>query len=307
MEEAEWLSTTDVAAMLAWVNDFAKSSNPRQERVSDRKLRLAACACVRQFWERLPDQRTRAAGEAAEQFADDQITAETMGTCWEAAWAVVRANPDRRLSLEELFAADTAYSTIHHGAPPGLTYYLNERHIDGVGTDRAQAHRPTFASLLRCIVGNPFRPVTLPTKACGNCDGFGHGHPHRELKRGSQIWDDWECPDCAGNGTLLDPPRLTPTVRMIAQQIYADRSFDLLPVLRDALIDGGCEDEAILAHLREPCPQCRDADFSTGDYGGPIGNRKIARHLNAKCVCKGTRLAPHARGCWCLDLLLGKE
>jgi hypothetical protein len=39
-------------------------------------------------------------------------------------------------------------------------------------------------------------------------------------------------------------------------------------VLRDALMDAGCEDEAVLAHLLEPT---------------------------------------HVRGCWVLDLLLGKD
>jgi hypothetical protein len=56
---------------------------------------------------------------------------------------------------------------------------------------------------------------------------------------------------------------------MIAQGIYAGRAFDRLPILHDALLDAGCDDEAILSH----------------------------------CRCEG----PHVRGCWVIDLLLGKE
>jgi len=59
------------------------------------------------------------------------------------------------------------------------------------------------------------------------------------------------------------------TVPHIAQAIYDDRAFDRLPVLADALEEAGCTDAAILDHCR-----------------GPV---------------------PHVRGCWVVDLLLGKE
>ncbi len=45
MTEQEWLASVDLSAMLAHV----------QGKVSDRKLRLLACACVRQVWELLTD------------------------------------------------------------------------------------------------------------------------------------------------------------------------------------------------------------------------------------------------------------
>ncbi len=59
------------------------------------------------------------------------------------------------------------------------------------------------------------------------------------------------------------------TVRKIAQGIYEERAFDRLPILADALRDAGCDDEDILAH------------------------------------CRGE--GPHVRGCWVIDLILGKE
>jgi hypothetical protein len=58
------------------------------------------------------------------------------------------------------------------------------------------------------------------------------------------------------------------TIRKLAQSIYEDRAFDCLPVLADALEDAGCDNAAILNHCRN---------------GGP-----------------------HVRGCWLVDLLLGK-
>jgi hypothetical protein len=67
---------------------------------------------------------------------------------------------------------------------------------------------------------------------------------------------------------LADPRWLTTDVLGLARGIYDDRAFDRLPVLADALIDAGCDDEAILAHCRSD--------------------------------------GPHVRGCWVVDLVLGK-
>jgi hypothetical protein len=66
-----------------------------------------------------------------------------------------------------------------------------------------------------------------------------------------------------------DPAWLTPTVVALARGIYADRAFDRLPILADALQDAGCEDPEVLAHCRSD--------------------------------------GPHVRGCWVVDLVLGKE
>jgi hypothetical protein len=67
----------------------------------------------------------------------------------------------------------------------------------------------------------------------------------------------------------LDPSWLTPAVASIARRAYEERDFEALPVLADALEDAGCTSEGLLAHCRA---------------GGE-----------------------HVRGCWAVDLLLGKE
>jgi hypothetical protein len=66
-----------------------------------------------------------------------------------------------------------------------------------------------------------------------------------------------------------DSAWLTPTVLALAVGIYAERAFDRLPILADALEEAGCDHADILAHCR-------------GD-------------------------GPHARGCWVVDLMLGKS
>jgi hypothetical protein len=66
----------------------------------------------------------------------------------------------------------------------------------------------------------------------------------------------------------LDSIWRTSTVSALAQAIYKDRAFDRLPILADALEDAGCTDQDILGHCRQP--------------------------------------GEHCRGCWVVDLLLGK-
>jgi hypothetical protein len=67
----------------------------------------------------------------------------------------------------------------------------------------------------------------------------------------------------------LDPAWLTPTVLALANGIYADRAFDRMPILADALEEAGCENDDILLHCRQP--------------------------------------GEHVRGCWVVDLVLGKK
>jgi hypothetical protein len=86
---------------------------------------------------------------------------------------------------------------------------------------------PVAVAALRCLFGNPFRPVAF------------------------------------------DPAWRAPTAVALAQRIYDERDFGAMPVLADALQDAGCEHPDVLAHCR----------------GG----------------------GEHARGCWVVDLVLGKS
>jgi hypothetical protein len=92
------------------------------------------------------------------------------------------------------------------------------------------SERSPQCDLLRCVVGNPFRrPVLDPA------------------------WLKWS----------------NSTVHKIAHAIAAERTFENLPILADALEEAGCTDAAILDHCR-----------SCGE---------------------------HVHGCWLVDLILGKE
>ena len=67
-----------------------------------------------------------------------------------------------------------------------------------------------------------------------------------------------------------DPSWRTPTVVALASQMYESRDFGAMPILADAFQDAGCDNTDILDH-------CRD-------------EKQV-----------------HVRGCWVVDLVLGKE
>jgi hypothetical protein len=99
-------------------------------------------------------------------------------------------------------------------------------------------------------------------------------HPRRPEEGGTGHYAD--CLDCVcanlDRRVGADPPWLTGTGRAVAplaRDIHAGGRYELMPVLADALEDAGCDQADVLSHCRQP--------------------------------------APHAPGCWVLELLLGAE
>src|SRR5262249_5034948 len=78
--------------------------------------------------------------------------------------------------------------------------------------------------------------------------------------------------DIFGNPFRLvafSPDWRTSTAVAIARGMYESRDFSAMPILADALQDAGCDNEDILSHCRQP--------------------------------------GEHVRGCWVVDLVLGKS
>jgi hypothetical protein len=67
----------------------------------------------------------------------------------------------------------------------------------------------------------------------------------------------------------FDPAWRTDTTVSLARTMYESRDFSAMPILADALQDAGCDNDDVLNHCRGP--------------------------------------GPHVRGCWVVDLVLGKE
>jgi hypothetical protein len=69
--------------------------------------------------------------------------------------------------------------------------------------------------------------------------------------------------------TIFSPAWRTDTAVSLACQMYEAREFSAMPILADALQDAGCDNDDILKHCRNP--------------------------------------GPHVRGCWVVDMVLGRE
>ena len=219
MTEAEWLDCTYPPRMLEFLHG----------KVSDRKLRLFACACCRRIWHLLIDERSRKAVELAERFADGLATRQDLAAVTDPESVVFKATQPTR-AYDATDARRVAARIAESGVEDAFSdaNYDHDEYLKGVAA--RDVERIIQARLLRCCFGNPFRSVPFDPS-----------------------WIAWN------DGTI----------RKLAQLIYDDRAFDRLPLLADALEDAGCTDADILGHCR----------------GG----------------------GEHVRGCWVVDLLLGKS
>ena len=231
--EAKWLACTDPTPM--WDCLWEKGSK--------RKRRLFACACCRRIWHLLAKQPEafRHLVELSEQAADGLVTHDQLDDAWpydeiefsdcsdwsdETGAALAASGVSVRWDYQgaQQFAAAAATGQPHH-------YHLDPT-IPAVAAElNAQAN------LLRCLFGNPFRPVTISPRVLAWNNAVvvrlaQAGYEERQLPSGT-----------------LDNGRLA--------------------VLADALDEAGCSDPDILGHLRKS--------------------------------------GPHVRGCWPVDLLLGKS
>jgi hypothetical protein len=216
--ELEWSMTKSPKEMLLFL----------QQRSTERKLRLFVVACAYLIWDRLVDDRLRAAVEVAERYADDlSTTDELLSSC------------------RTLIDIPIDYSKLHNqnwftiaSADAVAAYYIV---LTAIGHWRSLAKLPDYwywdkcerlvgfqqPRLIRDVFGNPFQPIAI------------------------------------------NPNWRTPAVVTLAEYIYHDRAFDRMHELAKLLEEGACDNTDVLNH-------CRSEGM-------------------------------HVRGCWVIDLLLGKE
>jgi hypothetical protein len=249
MREETWVVCANAEPMLHHLLRFGTASATNRQR----RLRLFACACCRLIWLTHPEGPCRLAVEAAERFADEEVGQAELDAAREAIRLAYRdegASGSRALRAGHLvtLAAEAAArkvvpfveSVLGSGpvarptftSTPSLSEWALawDKAVQVLGEPRRRA-RAMQAALLRDIFHNPFHaPPSLPPAVLA--------------------WND-------------------STVTRIAQGIYEDRAFDRLPILADALLDAGCEDDELIRHCRSE--------------------------------------GPRVRGCWAVDLIQGKS
>jgi hypothetical protein len=208
MTEDTWLRSTSLKAMLAIIKG----------KVSDRKLQLFACACGRRNSHKMQNYYDQHVLDVAERYADGLASKDALATAFDRGDECPTDDLDAAEFIAHdsfeyaCFEADCAARDAQHG-----------------GTTQEQV-RSLLCTLLRDIVGNPFRPCAI-----------------------DRSWG-------------IQNAR---TVMKTARFIYERRAFDRLPKLADALEKADCVNAEVLQH-------CRDQ-------------------------------GPHVRGCWLVDLLLGRS
>jgi hypothetical protein len=233
MTPDEWDDSHDPQPMLQFLQ--------RAGGLTDRKARLFAVAVARRIWHLLTDARSRRSVEVAERFADGQALGEELS---DAAAEAQGAGSDPAGAAFAAWATAGGFTTVAAAAAwaareaaeaaAGIPHTPTDAdpwavtHLQEFAARKAawQTERSQQAALLRCIAGDPFRP--LPPL---------------------------NTPLLTGDNGLL--PRL-------AQAAYEDRKLpegtldnDRLAVLADALEEAGCTDDELLGHLRSPGPHVR--------------------------------------------------
>ncbi len=128
---------------------------------TDRKLRLFACACCRQVWHLISDERSRGAVDMAEWFADGHASAEDLAKAWHLAedvfWELFRAGIVQEHGNAE--AAARAASWVASVNVTEAAWQTFEALRAAVGPSEEQEH----AAVRRDLFGDPGRfPLLKP-------------------------------------------------------------------------------------------------------------------------------------------------
>ncbi|MGF1580780.1 MAG: hypothetical protein ACFCD0_15570 [Gemmataceae bacterium] len=214
MTEDKWFACQNPDHLLDYV----------QDQISDRKLRLFVCACVRMVWDLLIDDRSRRAVDCGERLANGHLSyAQTrnVGLAARSAELSFRDSNFRGSQgrMQAYHAARAAALTLVPNADlmrlgPTFCELAQIEKLSQLEPPAAVRRRVRSAQsrLLRCLVGNPFRPMYVEPRCL--------------------VW----------NGGIIVK---------IAQRIDESRNYGHLPVLADALEEAGCSNEVILEHCRE--------------------------------------------------------
>src|SRR5262249_9295650 len=201
-----------------------------------RKLRLFACACCRRIWGLFPDEGNRDLVAAVERSPDGTRD-------YQELWGAIVASSRRESECRDhpaYWAAKYLGRGFYHLTPPGSAVAVALRAATSVpeGAGR-EAERASQAALVRCVFGNPFRPVLVDPAWLA-----WHGGAVGKLARA--VYDDRQLP---------------------SGHLGAAR----LAVLADMLEEAGCSDAQSLEHLPGARPPRR-----AGGGAGPLTGRHCA-------------------------------
>jgi hypothetical protein len=240
MTADEWVTSTDALEMLKAVR-----GKWRDQDALHRRLRRYYLACCRAIWPLLAQAYSRRGVMVGERYVEGQAG---------------RAE----LSQAE-YNAEGAPMRVGTGDAAHITFWVRAVQVMPPGD---------LASMLHTADSRSWAPRVVLTAAAYFVD-FALRPTDHAMKSPDCVFaaflSAWllRCvfPNPLRRPTML-PAWRTQDVVGLARGIYEDRAFDRLPILADALMDAGCDNEQVLGH----------------------------------CLSDG----PHVRGCFAVDLVLGK-
>ncbi|MCI0459738.1 MAG: hypothetical protein L0Z62_22535 [Gemmataceae bacterium] len=150
MNEHEWLACAAASEMLHYLEHFHSSP------VSERKLRLFACACCRRIGDHFPDEGHRRAVEVAERFADGLASLSDLEEARRPVWQCIQ-----RATVQGVTHA-ASWAVLRAAGEVRVRDYWAGVAADALGAVKARrTEQEAQAALLRDIVGNPFRPALV--------------------------------------------------------------------------------------------------------------------------------------------------
>ena len=283
MTEAEWLVCGSPALTL----DFLEG------KASARKLRLYSCACCQHIRCELT-QTERVAVSLAEQFADgavsDQVRRNALLTYVierggefgtdrneKSCWASLSGLDYKALAVTlSLLASNESLSDSNTGrgifsSTPLHDYALQSKLCGAFAAGVAAFGTMNNRKAKRRVVGRVWNQLVRSVSRAVN-GGLPGEWPDGEDFTREYVAQAILLRDIFGNPfrpVTFSPSWRTSTAASLASQMYESGDFGAMPILADALQDAGCDSADVLDH------------------------------------CRGPR--PHVRGCWVVDLVLGKE
>jgi hypothetical protein len=236
--EQDWLQASSAIHLFARAGrlGIARTASGR------RQLRLLACALCRCAWDQL-DKDARAAVIVAEQYADGRATEADLARAHDGIASTITGKLGASLPRpnDSSFSQRATEALRLARAVFWTTSRRNVREIaENVYADISAVCRLSSAfsaGLIRCLLGNPYRPVALPRSILSRNDG---------------------------------------TCLKLARVMDEARDFQSMGILADALEEAGCTDAAVLAHCRRPGPHAHgchvlEAVLALGRRGACLG------------------------------------
>jgi hypothetical protein len=281
MNEQTWLQCTEPELMLDYLRGIT----------SVRKARLFAVACCRRIWHIFLDHKARSWIDIAERMADSLPVGNELTEALDHGWYMgfqhidgFRKERENNIQYHSIFAAYNALEDDH-------AFLNGSRLTNDQLLLRVIRFRLPDIFHVADSDGPPLEDNELPAD---------NSRPRLSEVPSHAAWavaewlrsrdgEEADCRNCGAErkeqillahdifGNPFRPVALNTTwkrwqdgtIVRIAQAIYDNRRFQDLPILADALEEAGCTDPAILEHCRTP--------------------------------------GEHVRGCWVVDLVLGKK